>query len=392
MSFQPKELLHAAYSIEDKLRDLRRDFHRHPELGFNEFRTTKRIREELALLPDIEIHDIDFPTGVVAELPGRDSTAGTVGLRCDIDALEIQEQNTHCYVSETPGLMHACGHDGHIATLLGAAMLLSKFQRPERSVRFLFQPAEECTPDGAPGFIATGALDGLDAVFGFHLNATSDFGNVGWYDGAVMSGTVGCRITITGKKGHPAYPEACINPIGILARILIELDGIKQTIRATRPYLFAPGSFQSGEEMGTSTPETAVLTLRVAFLEEEVRGQILERIETIAHSIATIYGAKAEIEYEEVFPITYNEPELGTTVRECAKSLGLQQEEIFPSMGSDDFAYYVEKVPAYYMTFGIRKGENFSIAHTPRFDFDEAILPIAAAEFAACALHLPLKK
>ena len=386
MLYNPSDILSEAKRLEPVLRDIRRDLHRHPELGFQEFRTTAKIKEHLSALPGVEIKPLAMETGVMADLPGTKPEKGTVALRCDIDALPLQEENTHGFQSEEPGKMHGCGHDGHVAVNLGAAMLLSKF-RPERNVRFLFQPAEECNPDGAPPFLACGVLDGVDEAWGFHLNATSDFGNVGWYDGAVMAGGTGARITVTGKSGHPSYPEACVNPIDIVSRIWVEIAGIKQTVRGTRPYALAAASIQSGQPFDEATPTTGELTLRTCFLEKEIDRHLRERIESIARHFCELYGATCEVRFRDHFPITYNHPGLGGLVRDHAKAFGLPVEQIFPSMGSDDFGYYADLVPAYYMTFGIRKGADFPIAHTPHFNFDEAILPPSAAMFASCALE-----
>ena len=231
------EILAYAKSLEPRLTELRRDFHRHPEVAWEEVWTTAKIKEVLAALPGVEIREIPLKTGVVAELKGMRPELGTIGLRCDIDALPIQEEKpvSHAYRSEIPGKSHACGHDGHIAVNLGAAMILAKF-RPARTVRFIFQPAEETIPCGAPEMIRAGAVEGLEMVWGFHLNATSDFGNVGWYDGIVMAGGDTLAIRVKGKSAHTAYPECAVNPIAVLSRVVVAIDGLKQQVRATRPY------------------------------------------------------------------------------------------------------------------------------------------------------------
>ncbi len=386
MKYAAADVLAEAKRLEGVLRDLRRDFHQHPEGGFHEVWTTNRIKEVLGGIEGVEILPHKPATGVVAELKGEKPEKGTIGLRCDIDAIDIQEKNTHSYVSLNPGYMHACGHDGHIVTVLGAAMLLSRF-RPDCNVRFLFQPAEETLPDGAPEFIAAGALDGLREVWGFHLNATSDFGKIGWYDGAVMAGGQAYTVTVTGKSGHPAYPEACVNPIDVLSRIAVQISGIKSTIRGTRPYLLTPCSINCGKPFTSAIPASGTLAMRTCFLEEELRDHIRRKVEEVTAAFCTMYGASYEIEVTDLLPLTYNTESMGETVRKHAAEFGFETEEIFPSMGSDDFGYYKAKAPSYYMTFGIRKGADFPLAHTPIFDFDEAILPISAAQFASCALR-----
>jgi len=385
MKYPASEIFAEAKRMEPVFRDMRREFHRHPELGFQEIWTTKRIKEILGTIPGVKLLALNMETGVVAELPGLDPGLGTIGLRCDIDGLPITEKNTHDFVSEIPGQMHACGHDGHITTVLGAAMLLSKF-RPDHTVRFLFQPAEESDPDGAPPFIAAGALDGLQEVWGFHLNATSDFGNIGCYDGAVMAGGTGFSIKVHGKSGHQVYPEFCVNAVDVLSKIAVGLEAIKSTIRATRPYSITCCSISAGEGWNPLLPGEGSLNGRFAFLEKAIDAHLREKVTAVAEGICKMYGATCDIEFVDHFQITYNDLTMGETVRKNAAEFGFRLEEIFPSMGSDDFSCYNAKAKAYYMTFGIRKGADFPIAHTSCFNYDEAIFPIACAQFASCAL------
>ena len=388
LAYPPAEILAYAKTLKPRLTEIRRDLHRHPELGFKEFRTTAKIKEVLSSLPGIEILPLKMETGVVAELKGTDPSKGTVALRCDIDALPIQEDKpaTHTYKSEVPDVMHACGHDGHVTINLGAAMLLSKF-RPERTVRLLFQPAEETARSGALEFLACDVLKGVDEAWGFHLNATSDFGNVGWYDGTVMSGELVFTINVKGKSVHYSYPDCSVNPIVILSRISAELTGIKETIRATRPWEITLRALHSGDPKKTVTPPDGYLKASVFYHENEVRDFIRSKVEAITKSYCELYGATYEIDWKQGLDATYNEPKLGPVVRENAAALGLPLEHIFASMGGDDFGYYAQRLPAYYMTFGIRKGADFPLAHTAKFDFDEAVLPSAAAMFASCALR-----
>ena len=381
LGHKENELLAAAERYAGRLRDIRRDLHRHPELAFQEFRTTEKIRECLASIPGMKIRRLNCPTGVIAELPGKSER--TVALRADIDALAIAETNSHAYVSKTPGVMHACGHDGHVALLLGER------ERPW-TVRFLFQPAEETVPGGAPVFLREGALDHVEAVFGFHLNATSDFGKVGVCDGAVMAGGVAFRISIRGKGGHSAYPEQCVNPIFTACDIVSSLPGIRDSIHPFYPCNIVPVKCVA-DEYDNKIPDTALVEGRFKFLDRKAEAVFREKIAALVDGCARKSGAQCELEMIPKYPVTWNAPELGhSVVLPSAEQLGLETVRIVPSMGSDDFAWYAEQVPAYYMTFGIRKGENFPIAHTPVFDFDEAILPLAAAQMCACALNFHL--
>ncbi len=263
------EILTYAKGIEPELRQWHRDFHRHPELGFEEVWTTAKIKEILSAFPGVEIKEISLKTGVVAELKGTKPELGTIGLRCDIDALPITEETTHDYKSLTPGKMHACGHDGHITINLGAAKILSRF-RPERNVRFIFQPAEEVIPSGAPEMIKAGAAKGLKMIWGFHINATSDFGNVGWYDGIVMAGGYTLDIKVHGKSVHTAYPEMGVNPIVILSRVAVAVDGLKQMIRATRPYSVSLMHMDCPNVAHSASPAEGRLIIKTRYHEPEV--------------------------------------------------------------------------------------------------------------------------
>ena len=380
-----RALLSAAGKHAEELRDIRRDLHRHPELGFQEFRTTEKIRENLSRIPGIRFRQLNCKTGIIAELPGESET--TVALRADIDALAIREENTHSYVSEIPGLMHGCGHDGHVAVLLGAAFVLGELQKRPWTVRFIFQPAEEIVPSGAPVFVKEGAIENVEAIFGFHLNATSDFGKVGWYDGAVMAGGLSFKIKVHGKGGHPAYPEKCINPLYTACDIVSALPRLRDSFHAVVPCNVTPVKLISEEPSGR-IPETAEILGQFKYLDRTADRVFRRELKTLVDGCALHNHTECELKIEPTYPVSWNDPELGQrVVVPSAKELGLELTKIVPSMGSDDFAWYAEKVPAYYMTFGLRKGENFPIAHTPVFDFDEAVLPLGAAQMAACALN-----
>ena len=382
------EILAYAKSLEPRLTELRRDFHRHPEVAWEELWTTAKIKEVLATLPGLAVKEIPLKTGVIAELKGTKSERGTIGLRCDIDALPIPEEKpaSHAYRSEIPGKSHACGHDGHMAINLGAAMILTKF-RPECNVRFIFQPAEETIPCGAPEMIRIGAVEGLKRLWGFHLNATSDFGNVGWYDGIVMAGGDTLEIRVKGKSAHTAYPECAVNPIAVLSRVVVAIDGLKQMVRATRPYSVSSLSLTCASATSAATPDEGRLVVKTRYHEPEVNALLKRKIREIVKTQCDLYGATFEIAEEQGLQPTHNCADMGPLARENAAALGLPLEHIFASMGGDDFGFYGWKVPAYYLTFGIRTSPDFPVAHTASFDFDEKILPSAAAMFASCALR-----
>ncbi|MDD4098283.1 MAG: M20 family metallopeptidase [Lentisphaeria bacterium] len=376
------KLLEEASALREALTTMRRDLHRHPELGLREFRTTAKIRDWLTGMTGAEVLDLGLKTGIVAHLPG---TAGdkTVALRADIDALAITETNTHSFASLNPGVMHACGHDGHVAMLLGAAILLTKF-RPRHHVRLLFQPAEEGPASGARQLLEHDALAGVDAIFGAHLNATSDFGQVGFCDGPVMAGGLAVMLDLIGRGGHSAYPDECANPLLAAASVISGLAQVKDRLHASIPCTIVPTTIQGGRGENR-IPDQVQLEIRCKFLSAAAEPVLRRELSRLFEHAGALHRVRCEASFIPKLPVTENDAPTGVVVRQAAQALGLPLTRIMPSMGSDDFAYYTQKVPGYYMTFGVRKGDAFPIAHNPDFDFDESILPLAAAQLAACA-------
>ncbi|HQL87747.1 MAG: amidohydrolase [Lentisphaerae bacterium] len=378
------KIKHEAAGLQETMTAIRRDLHRRPELGLREYRTTTKIREQLAsMTTQAEILDLDLKTGVVAQLPGTEGKK-TVALRADIDALAITETNSHSFASLNPGVMHACGHDGHTAMLLGAAAILDKI-RPRHHVRFLFQPAEEGPASGARLLLEHDALKDVDVIFGAHLNATSDFGLVGYCDGPVMAGGLVIELDIIGQGGHAAYPDECANPLLAAAAIISGLAQVKDRLHASIPCTIVPTAIQCGKSENR-IPDRVKLEIRSKFLSADAEPILRQEFSHLFEHASATHHARCETTFIPKLPVTVNDPEVGAIVRQAAQALNLPLTKIVPSMGSDDFAYYAQKIPAYYMTFGIRKGDQFPIAHNPDFDFDESILPIAAAQLATCAI------
>ena len=375
-------ILREAAALQETMTTIRRDLHRHPELGLREYRTTAKIRDLLASMTRAEILNLGLKTGVVAQLPGTDGKK-TVALRADIDALAITETNTHSFASLNPGVMHACGHDGHTAMLLGAAAILDKI-RPRHHVRFLFQPAEEGPASGARLLLEHDALKDVDVIFGAHLNATSDFGLVGYCDGPVMAGGLAVELDIIGRGGHSAYPDECANPLLAAAAIIGGLAQVKDRLHASIPCTIVPTAIHGGKSENR-IPDRVQLEIRAKFLSAAAEPVLRQELSRLFEHASAIHHTRCETTFIPKLPVTVNDPRAGTVVRQAAQALNLPLTKIVPSLGSDDFAYYVQKIPGYYMTFGIRKGDPFPIAHNPDFDFDESILPLAAAQLAACA-------
>lgn len=380
------EILTMAYGLNDELTNIRRDLHTYPELGFEETRTAQKIAEYLSKLDGVVVETGIGKTGVTGVLKCK-KDAPTVALRADMDALPMQEENDVPYQSKIKDVMHACGHDGHVAILLGAASILSTLRdQLSTHVKFIFQPAEESSLGGAQVMIKDKVLekDKVTAIYGFHINATSDFGQVGVLEGPVMAGVVRFTIVVHGKAGHSAYPESCVDPILVVNNIYNALQTIHNNIHAADACLISVSAIHAGSKSGI--PEKAEMSGVVSALDKNVEKVVLKRMQEIVTYVGQAFHAECSINFEETYLPTFNSPELCDVIRKAAVDLTFPVTKIKPSMGSDDFSYFLDKIPGAYMTFGIRKGDDFPIAHTTHFDFDETILSIGAAMLAKCIL------
>ncbi|WP_248923996.1 amidohydrolase [Paenibacillus hamazuiensis] len=375
-------LLAEAEALLPELTRLRRDFHRHPELSMQEFRTTaaiKRLLEEAG----IRLMPIGLPVGAVAEIAGAEP-GPTVALRADIDALPIQEETGLPFASEVQGVMHACGHDFHMTALLGAARLLhARRERLRGSVRLLFQPAEE-KGTGALALIEAGALDGVQAIFGLHNKPELPVGKVGIAAGPLMASVDGFRLTVTGRGGHAAIPEAAIDPIVAASAIV---GGLQTAVsRSISPFDSAVVSvcrFQAGTAWNV-IPDEASLDGTVRAFRPEVRSLMPELLQRIAAGIASGYGAEAALKWYSGIPSVTNDGLMADLCRRTALALDLEVTEAKRSAGGEDFAYYQTKVPGCFMWVGTGGTEEW---HHPRFTLDERALAPAAALLAGAAIQ-----
>jgi amidohydrolase len=384
-------LLDQARELFDYSRALRRDFHRHPELGFKEVRTAGIIARELSAL-GLEVTTGVAQTGVVAVLEG--AQPGPVVLaRFDMDALPIQEANLTDYVSETSGVMHACGHDGHVAVGLTVARMLAAQRGNLRGVvKFIFQPAEEGM-GGAERMIDAGVLENprVDTALALHLWNERPVGWVGVTSGPLMAGADVFSARIEGRGGHGAIPHEAIDPLTAAAQIVTALQTIVS--RNTSPLDTAVVSvcrLHAGDAFNV-IPQSAELGGTFRTYDSQVRARLVERFEAIVQGIASAMGCEATTQIQRLTPAVMNDPLVTARVFDSVTRLGeLNVEAGFRSMVSEDMAFLLEKVPGCYMMVGSanpEKGLAFG-HHHPRFDFDEDALPNAAAVMAAAVMEM----
>ena len=387
------DFLSEAQSLFDYTQSLRRDFHAHPELGFHEVRTAGIVAKELKAL-GLQVHTGIAGTGIVALLAGT-KPAPVILVRADMDALPIVEETGAAYASRNPGMMHACGHDGHTAILLTVAkMLHARRDELAGTVKFMFQPAEEGM-GGAEKMIEGGVLENpkVDATLGLHLWNEKPVGWFGIANGPAMAGAEIFKVKIVGKGGHAAAPHLTADPIFAAAQIVSALQGIvARNVPPLQTAVVSVCTIHGGETFNV-IPPAVELTGTIRTFEPEVRTRVLQRFEETVRGVAEALECQAEIELQRLTPATVNQPEIAASVQAVARRL-FPDAEIdsanYVTMGSEDFAFILEKVPGCFFFVGSANKEKGLDAghHHPRFDFDEVVLPHAAALLAAAAVDL----
>lgn len=363
--------------LEHKLTDFFEELHSHPELSYEEYETTERIKRELHAA-GIEILQTPLKTGVVAIIRGA-QPGKTYGLRCDIDALPIMEETELPYKSEIPGKMHACGHDFHTAAVLGTALLLQ--ERKEKlhgNVKILFQPAEESS-HGAETVLQTGILSDVEAIFGLHTAAYLPVGTLGIRAGSVMAAVDRFELNITGTGCHGGHPDEGVDTILVAASVIQALQSIVG--RNLNP--FHTGVVSVTRIHGGNTwnviPDKVELEGTVRSMDKEDRVFIEKRMRGIAENTAAAYGAKAELLWYPGPPATVNEETWSAFAEDVAKECGYEVVPQRNSTGGEDFAFYLEKIPGCFINVGTGVGYP---NHHPQFYADEAALAPAAEYFA----------
>jgi amidohydrolase len=373
-------------------RAMRRDLHRHPELGFQEVRTAGIVARELNAL-GLEVSTGIAETGVVALIEG--GSPGPVALlRFDMDALPITEETGAEYASQNPGVMHACGHDGHTAIGLSVARILHDHRHElAGTVKLVFQPAEEGV-GGAERMVAEGVLQDPppDFSLALHLWNNAPFGWIGINAGPVMAASEDFHLTITGKGGHGAIPNLAIDPVLASAHVVAALQSIvSREVSPLDAAVISVTSIHGGEAFNVIPPRVEMKgTIRT--LEPAVRQRLLERFDQVVRGTAATFGCQAEVHVRSVTPAVINDPRLARHVQKVASELlpGCEQDTGFRTMGSEDMAFMMQDIPGCYFFVGSADGERGLDAphHHPRFDFDERALPRAVALMSAAAARL----
>ncbi|MBD5458255.1 MAG: amidohydrolase [Lachnospiraceae bacterium] len=350
-------------------------FHEHPELAYEEVRTTDKIREILTT-HGIEILPYELETGLVAIIRGEMEGA-VQALRCDIDALPIVEETDLSYRSKEAGKMHACGHDMHITAGIGCAILLQENRnRLQGTVKIIFQPAEE-TSIGALKILETDVMDDVERIWGFHADPTNEAGTVAIRDGYVTAAVDRFVITVKGIGCHGAHPDDGIDPVPVAAAIIQALQTIvSRNVNAFHPSLLSVTRVSAGTTWNV-IPAEAVMEGTVRTMEREDRVLYERRLQEIAEKTAQAYGAEAEVEWIAGSPATYNDKEMADFCARQAETMGLPVAVEESSLGGDDFSFYEENIPGCYVKIGTGIGHPI---HHPAFRVEpEMLLP--AAEF-----------
>ena len=379
--------------LTDEVISIRRKIHMHPELGFQEFKTSSLVENYLREL-EIEVKTNVAKTGVVGILRGKGDSR-TILLRADMDALPIEELNEVQYKSRSPGIMHACGHDGHVAMLLVAAKVLSCHRNELKgNVKFVFQPSEEKSPGGAIKMIEEGVLENphVDYAFGIHLGNMFERGTIALREGIFMAEADSFKIIIDGIGGHGAYPHTSVDPIVIASNVVLSLQTlVSREINPINPVVVTVGKINSGDVFNV-IPEKAELLGTVRTLDKDIAEDMPVRIERIVKNIAEAYRGSAKLEYDFGYPPLVNHAEESKFVKKIAELI-IGRDKIIEapiSMGGEDMAYFLEKVPGAFFWLGsMNKEKGFDkLFHSQYFDFDESVLPIGVEFHVRIAMEI----
>ena len=366
----------------DEMTEWRRDIHQHPELKFEEFRTADLVAAKLEEF-GIEIHRGLAKTGVVGTI--RNGDGPSIGLRADMDALPLEEKNTFKHASSNPGKMHACGHDGHTAMLLGAAKHLAASKNFKGTVNFIFQPAEE-GGGGGELMIKEGLFEmfPVDSVYGLHNWPGMPAGTFGVASGPIMAAADMFDLTINGRGGHAALPDQCIDPIVVASQVVSALQTIPS--RNTHPVdsvVISVTQIHAGDAYNV-IPDSVRMHGTVRTFQQETRDKMPSSMLRVAEGVCAAYGATCELNYMSGYPATVNSVQEADISAKAVVDL-LGEDKIIrnptPSMGAEDFSYMLEARPGCYVWLGIGpgKGEAGCMLHSSSYDFNDDVLPTGAS-------------
>jgi len=380
-----------------ELTALRRDLHAHPELGFEEHRTAEIVTRELAAA-GIEHHSGIGKTGIVGVIRGeRDQSGRAVGLRADMDALPMHEENDFAHVSRFKGRMHGCGDDGHPPTLLGAGRYLSRTRRFDGRVYLIFQPGEEGFA-GGKAMVEEGLFERFpaDEIYALHNWPALPPGQIGLRSGPMMAAADRIEIHIEGRGGHGAHPHMTVDPVLVAGHIITAAQSIvARNVSPLDTAVVSICAMHSGNLAAMSVvPREARLVGTVRTFRSATQDRIEQRLNDLVHSIASAFGATATLKYERVYPATINserEAEFAAGVAEALLGPENVVRNLEPSMGSEDFSFMLQQRPGAYARLGQGGAEGGCFLHNSRYDFNDEVIPIGAGYLAALAeAALPL--
>lgn len=367
-------IAHLVEEIEGEVIAWRRYLHTHPELSFEEEKTAQFIFEKLQSFDNLEVSR-PTKTSVMARLIGKQQ-GKVLAIRADIDALPIQEETSHSFSSQNPGVMHACGHDGHTAILLGAAKILSTLQdQLKGEVRFLFQHAEELAPGGAEEMVQAGVMDGVDMIIGAHLWSPVETGKIGVAAGPVMASPDTFTISIVGQGGHAGLPHQTVDAIAVGAQVVSNLQHIvSRNMDPLDTLVLSITKFTGGTAMNIITGSVEIAGT-VRLFNTELRPVVSEMMERVVKGITEAHGATYHFEYMEGPAPVINDNEITRLIEETVCELYGEEALVLvkPNMGAEDFSAFLQKAPGTYFFTGSgnkEKGTDYP-HHHPRFDLDE---------------------
>lgn len=378
-------IINSIAAMKDEMTEWRQDIHRHPELGFEEFRTSNLVAEKLEAW-GVEVHRGIGQTGVVGVLKGSGESNKSIGLRADMDALPMQEENDFAHKSVHDGKFHGCGHDGHTTMLLGAAKYLAETRNFDGTVNFIFQPAEEGR-GGGKAMIDDGLFDRFDSneVYGMHNWPPLQAGEAGIRPGPMMAAADEFKVVIKATGGHAAMPHYTIDPMIVATQIYQGFQTlVSRTTNPLEPAVISVTQMHIGSAYNVIADE-GWMGGTVRTFSGEVQDQIEAGMKRIAESVATAFGAEIDFTFKRGYPATVNhaeQTEKAARIAEAVLGEGKVTRDMQPVMGAEDFSFMLEKRPGAYIAMGQAGGPSGCMVHNPKYDFNDEILPVGASWYA----------